>query len=139
MRMALSLATGSRESVTALTMADTEGNRRASMRSWPLTIRAMSSNSATSRFWMRALLSMISRAAAVSASRLLALRRCVHASTAARGVRSSCESIAKNSSRFLFACSATSRARRSAERSRAWVSRDSTRATSSRVEKGLMT
>ena len=94
-----------------------DGMGRESIRSRPVTIRDTSNRSSTMRRWVLALRSMISIAYAESCGpRRLPRRSAVQPNTAISGVRNSCESMAKNSSRAWFAFSAASRPWRSAAR-----------------------
>ena len=85
-----------------------------SSRSLPEVMRLMSSRSSISCVWARALRSMASRPFARSLASFELERRIFdHPRMALRGVRSSCESVARNSSLMSLARSAVLRAARS--------------------------
>ncbi len=124
-RMSLDAAAGVAESSAACTMSSMATCCRSS-RSLPVMIRLRSSRSSISCTCARALRSMTSMARRWSSGLVVSpfSRICVHPRIELSGVRSSCDSVARNSSLMRVARCAAMRALRSASRisSRCWCS-----------------
>jgi hypothetical protein len=117
MRICLAAADGRTESRAAPT-AVTRSTRLTSSWSLPVTMRETSRMSSMSWLCMRAFRSMVSTPRRSSGSRLCPRSTAAQPTIALRGVRSSWDSVARNSSLSRLAASASSRAARS--RSSRW-------------------
>ena len=115
--MPLASATGLTVSIAASTNA-VGSTDWISSRILPETMRLMSSRSSMSWVWARVFRSMTSSPCWVCAAVIVPVRRrCDHPRMAFSGVRSSCDTVARNSSFIAFARSASPRANCSLSRS----------------------
>ena len=112
-RMPLAAAAGVTVSIAA-SMNESGWSGCTSSRSLPELMRLMSSRSSMSCAWTRALRSMVSRPARSSSALRLVMRSTwAQPRMAFSGVRSSCDSVARNSSLASLTRSASARAARS--------------------------